>query len=269
MDYTPFISSVLSKASEISINNFGEIQGATKAGDNNQVLTKTDLEVGKYIVGKIKEEYPKHNIIDEEAGVIDNNSEYTWVIDPIDGTSNFASASQLFATIVGLLYQDQPIAGGMVLPYFKEIYTAEKGKGSFCNGKQIHVSEEPNMLNMLISYNVDGFQNNPEKTELESHIIKDIILNCRNLRSSGSMLDCMLVARGTYGGAHHKNTKIWDVAGTQVLVEEAGGVFTNYNGEKLNYKDHLQRAKELFPFCAGTPEIHKKLQEIIHRYIDK
>ncbi len=268
MDYSPFISSVLSEASEIAMNNFGKIQGTTKEGDNNQVLTETDLAVGRHIVGKIKEQYPAHNIIDEEAGVIDNHSEYTWVIDPIDGTSNFANASPLFAIIVGLLYQNHPVAGGMALPYFEETYLAEKGKGAFLNGKQIHVSSEENMLKMLISYNVDGFQNNPEKTEIESRILKEIILNCRNLRSSGSMLDCMFLARGTYGGAHHRNTNIWDVVGTQIIVEEAGGVFTNFNGEPLDYKEHLKKAKENFPFCAGTPKLHKKLQEIIHKYID-
>jgi len=267
MDYSSFITSVLSEASQIATDNFGKIQGTTKSGDNNQVLTETDLAVGKYIVNTIKEKYPSHNIIDEEAGVIDNHSEYTWIIDPIDGTSNFANASPLYATILGLLYQDHPVAGGMVLPYFKELYTAEKGKGAFLNKKAIHVSNEQNMLKMLISYNVDGFQSDPERTEIESQILKDIILQCRNVRSSGSMLDCMFLARGTYGGAHHRNTNIWDVVGTQIIVEEAGGIFTNFDGSTLDYTDHLKRAKENYPFCSATPSLYNQLQKIIHKYL--
>lgn len=267
MDYSSFITSVLSQTSQIAMKNFGKVQGTTKPGDNNQVLTETDLAVGKFIIQKVKEKYPTHNIIDEEAGVIDNKSDFTWVIDPIDGTSNFANASQLFGTIIGLLYKDEPTAGGMVLPYFSEIYTAEKGKGAYCNNNKIRVSKQTNLLSMLVSYNIDGFQDNPEKTEKEAQILKDIVLNCRNLRSSGSMLDAMLVARGAYGGAHHQNTKIWDVVGCQIIVEEAGGIFTNIIGKAMDYKNHLQRSDEHFPFCAAPVKLHKQLQQIIHKHI--
>src|SRR5579863_2578315 len=99
MEYSKFITSILTASSEIALKNFGKIQGITKEGDNNQVLTETDLAVGKYLVDETKKTYPTYNIIDEEAGVIDNNSEFTWIFDPIDGTSNFANASPLFGII--------------------------------------------------------------------------------------------------------------------------------------------------------------------------
>src|SRR5258708_912534 len=139
MNYQSFITSVLGEASKIANEKFGKVSGTIKGGDSNQVLTKADVAIGRFIIQKIKKEYPDYNIIDEEAGVVDNGSEFTWVVDPIDGTSNFAHTVPLYGIMIGLLQVATPIAGGIALPYFKEIYLAEKGKGAYCNGKKIAV----------------------------------------------------------------------------------------------------------------------------------
>src|SRR5438105_2458127 len=106
MDVAEFIEKNLQEASEIANKSFGKVTGTIKGEDANQVLTETDLAIGKLLIEKIKRIYPTYNIIDEEAGVIDNHSEYTWVIDPIDGTSNFASGSPLYGIMIGLLQND-------------------------------------------------------------------------------------------------------------------------------------------------------------------
>jgi len=98
--------------------------------------------LGKNLITKISQAFPEHNIIDEEVGVIDNNSNYTWVIDPIDGTSNFANGVPTYGIMLGLLENNIPIAGGIALPEFSEIYVAEKGTGAFCNGEKVQVSSE-------------------------------------------------------------------------------------------------------------------------------
>lgn len=103
MDYIKFIEEVLKPVSRIANRNFGEVEATTKPEDNNQVLTKTDIEIGNFLISKVKKTFPNHNIIDEEAGIIDNNSEYTWVIDPIDGTSNFANGVPAYGIMIGLL----------------------------------------------------------------------------------------------------------------------------------------------------------------------
>ena len=128
MNFQDFIVCTLQDAAKIANTSFGKVGSTTKEGDNNQVLTKTDLEVGKLIVDRICKVYPEHNIIDEEAGVINNNSQFTWVIDPIDGTSNFANGLATYGIMIGLLDGDKPIAGGIALPYFSEVYVAQKGK---------------------------------------------------------------------------------------------------------------------------------------------
>jgi len=266
MELQDFIKSSLTEASKIALDKFGEVKGVSKGADNNQVLTEADLAIGKFLVGEIKKFYPKHNVIDEEAGVIDNKSDYTWVIDPVDGTSNFASGSPIFGIILGLLYKDQPLAGGVSLPFFSEIYTAEKGKGAFCNGEKLQVTKEPELLKTLIGYGIDGHQEDPRLTQEECALLAEIILNIRNLRSSGCVFDGMMVAKGKYGGYHHRNTNVWDVVGMQIILEEAGGVFTDFFGNPIDYSNHLQRFDEHYPFCTAPPQLHKKLQEIIQRH---
>src|SRR4030042_5015735 len=265
MDYLKFISSTLEEASKIANKYYGKVTSTVKPEDSNQVLTEADLAIGKFIVSRVREKYPKHNVIDEEAGVIDNNSDCTWVIDPIDGTSNFAKGVPLFGIILGLLYKDQSFAGGVALPLFSEIYIAEKGKGAFCNGKRIKVTKEDKLLNCLVGYSIDGHREDPNLTREEVSLLGEIILNIRNLRSSGCVFDGMMVAKGKFGADHHRNTNIWDVVGRQIIIEEAGGIFTDFYGKPIDYTNHLKRFSDHYPYCTAPPALHEQLQEIIHR----
>src|SRR3989344_4271938 len=103
MIYQDFLVKVLESTSQIANAKFGKVVGTTKAGDNNQVLTEADLEIGKTLIELVNKDFPTHNIIDEEAGVIDKQSEFTWVIDPIHGTRNFANGMPLYGIMIGLL----------------------------------------------------------------------------------------------------------------------------------------------------------------------
>jgi myo-inositol-1(or 4)-monophosphatase len=265
MNSSDFIQSVLQAASEIANNNFGKITNIViKGTDNNQVLTQTDLEVGKLIVDRIKKDYPNYNVIDEEAGVIDNGSEFTWVVDPIDGTSNFASGVPTYGIMIGLLHRSTPIAGGIVLPYFKETYIAEKEKGTFCNGNKVSVTKEEKLSNVLVSYGIDGHPEKPEFTHEEINVLEKIILSCRNLRSSNSAFDAVSLAKGSYGAWVNRTSKIWDNVAQQIIIEEAGGIYTNFDGKPIDYTNPLTKIDTVFEFCAAAPKIHQQLQQIIH-----
>jgi len=263
--YTDFITNVLQETSKIALSYFGKVGGTTKEGDNNQVLTQTDLEIGQYIITKINETFPDHNIIDEEAGVIDKQSEYTWIIDPIDGTSNFASGVPLYGIMIGFLQGSEPIAGGIALPTFHEIYTAEKGQGAFCNGERIRVASETKLLSSLVAYQIDGHQENPQITTEECALLADIVLQIRNVRNGGSCFDTAMVAKGKYGAYLNRTSKIWDNVPEQILITEAGGIYTDFFGKPMDYSNPLQKAKDNFTLCAGSPVLHKQLQEIIHK----
>jgi myo-inositol-1(or 4)-monophosphatase len=266
MNYQDFIKDVLDGASQIANEKFGKVSGTTKGNDNNQVLTEADLAIGKYIIERIRKDFPYHNIIDEETGIIDNKSEFTWVIDPVDGTSNFAAGVPTYGIMFGLLHDSSPIAGGFAVPPTKEMYIAEKGEGTTLNGERISVTKEENLLNVLVAYGIDGRQQNPEYTRSEVKLLGEIILGIRNLRTSGSEpIDVGYVASGRYGARLNQYGKIWDVVAPQIIIEEAGGLYTDFFGKPIDYTNPLSKIEQNFTCCAAPTVLHKKLQEIIHR----
>jgi myo-inositol-1(or 4)-monophosphatase len=263
-DPKTFIGTLLKDVSAIAMSNFGKVAGVLKPGDNNQVLTETDLEIGRVIVDRIKRQYPEHNSIDEEAGVVDNGSAFTWVVDPIDGTSNFANGVPTFGVMIGLLENDTPIAGGIALPAFDEIYLAARGQGTTCNGKKIHITNETRLSNALVAYGIDGHQEDPAITENEVVLLGNIILGIRNLRSSNSVFDQAMVAKGKYGAALNRTSKIWDNVAQQIVIEEAGGVYTDFYGVPIDYSNPVSKVDANFTCCAASPELHKQLLQIIN-----
>lgn len=264
MRYPDFIESVLRKASIIANKNFGKVTGRIKPHDSTQVLTDTDIEIGKYLVGEVTKNYPDHNIIDEEAGVVDNGSDFTWVIDPIDGTANFAMGVPTYGTMIGLLEKSVSIAGGLSLPSFAQVITAEKEKGAYLNGERIHISSEANLSNTLIAIGMDPDKENPDKIRNQMKMSAEVLLNSRNLRSSNSVFDVVMLAKGSYGGWLNLSGKIWDNVGPQIVLEEAGAVYTDYLGSPIDYSNPLTKTELNYTNCAASPILHKKLQEIIH-----
>lgn len=265
MTFQPFISHTLHIVSEIASRNFGKVSGTIKTGDSNQVLTQTDLEIGERIIQEIEKYFPEHSIIDEEAGVVDKKSAYTWVVDPIDGTSNFAAGIPTYGIMIGLLHNGVPFAGGLAMPAFNEIYLAEKGKGAFCNDEKITVSSQQNLLSGLVAYGIDGHQENPQFTYDECHTLANIVLNIRNLRSSNSVFDIAMLAKGRYAAALNRTSKIWDNVAPHILIEEAGGLYTDFFGKPIDYSYPLSRNIQNFTYCAAPEILHRQLQQIIHR----
>lgn len=262
MDFKDFVLNTLTTTSEIAMKNFGKVSWTLK-GDYNQVLTEVDKEIGQFITGQIKKTYPEHSLIDEEAGAIDNQSNYVWVIDPIDGTSNFASSVPTYGTLLGLLRNNIPVVGGLALPEFKEIYYAEGCKGAKCNGKPIHVTNETDLSRCLISYSIDANKEEPEEVAKECQLTAKLINNIRGLRMSNSVFDTAQVIKGKYGAYMMQHSKIWDNVAQQVLIEESGGTYTDFWGKPIDYSNPFSKTKENLTFCGAAPEIHKKLQEII------
>lgn len=263
MQYEEFLNRILGEATKIAMRHYGSVSSSVKQEDNNQVLTQADIEIGRFLVEECRKQYPTYNCIDEEAGVIDNGSEYTWVIDPIDGTSNFANGLPHFGVMIGLLQADEPIAGGIALPALGDVYIAEKGRGAYKNGQPLNVSTEKKLQNSLVAYGIDGHQEQPELTQHEMTTLSSIVLAIRNLRSSNSAFDMCAVADGRYGLFLNQTTKIWDNVAPQVIIEEAGGVYSDFSGKTIDYRDALERVNENFTVCAGAKELHEQIQSVM------
>lgn len=264
MLYRNFIEAVLNEAAQIARESYGKVSGTVKVGDNNQILTATDLQIGQMIIGEIKKQFPDHSIIDEEAGSIRGTSRFTWVVDPIDGTSNFSQGIPLYGTMLGLLEEGVPVAGGVVLPNFNELYLAERGSGAYCNGNQIGVSKEEMLKNALVGYGIDGHQEDPTLTRAECELLSEIVLNIRNLRTSNSAFDTAMVAKGCYGAVLNRTSKIWDNVAWHVIIEEAGGVYSDFFGNPIDYSDPLSKADDNFTCLAAAPILHAQLCRLIH-----
>lgn len=265
--YTSFIKQTLQLTKPIATKHFSSVaQIEVKTGDNNQVLTAADLEIGQTIVKTIQQTYPQHNIIDEEAGVIDNNSNVTWVVDPIDGTSNFANGLPTYGIMIGVLENDIPVAGGILLPYFDETYIGGVEEPTTKNGQPVFVSTQQTLLNSLVAYGIDGHQEDPERTYKESAILAEIILAIRNLRTTNSAYDMAKTIEGKYGLFLNQTTKIWDNVAMQALVEAAGGVCTDFFGQPIDYSNHLERSQENCTVCMGSPTLHQQVQTLISRH---
>jgi myo-inositol-1(or 4)-monophosphatase len=263
MNYQSFITSVLQEASEIANEKFGKVTSTIKE-NSNSVVTEADFAIGKHIIERIKKIYPDYNIIDEETGAVDNGSEFTWVIDPIDGTSNFAKSVPTYGIMLGLLHKERPIAGGAALPFFHDICIAEKGKGAYYNNEKISVSSEKKLLNTLVAYGIDSHPENPKNTYEEIKLLSEIILAIRNLRTSNSVFDILLTAKGSYGGVLNRTSKIWDNVAQQIIIEEAEGLYTDFFGKPIDYSHSLTNLSKNFTYCAAPPTLHKELQKIIH-----
>lgn len=265
-NYTEFLGDTLNEAAKIALSYFGNVTGNTKAEDSNQVLTDADVAVGEYIVERVQAAYPAYNVIDEEAGVIDKKSSLTWVIDPIDGTSNFAAGTPDWGIMIGLLEDNQPIAGGIIAPVYNHLYLAEKGGPATRNGQPIRVTHETDLLKTLVSFGIDSHREDPAITAKECAIMSNVILAVRNIRASGSeAIDPMYVADGRYGGRVNYSGKIWDVVAPQAIIEAAGGVFTDATGQPIDYSNALERTSQNFTSCMASPQLHAQLLQEIHR----
>lgn len=263
-NFTEFLEECMKDASVIAMSYFGKVGVTVKPEDNNQVLTAADLAVGTFLVEKSRRAFPEFNIIDEETGVIDNGSPYTIVIDPIDGTSNFANGLPHFGIFMGILNGGVPVAGVIALPAFGDVYVAEKGKGAFRNSEPIRVSDGIELKNALVAYGIDGHQENPLLTRDEVATLGDIILAVRNVRTSNSAFDFAAVADGRYGLVMNHTSKIWDNVAPHSIIEEAGGIYTDFYGNTMDYADGLLQVNRNYTVCAGAPALHANMQQVIH-----
>jgi myo-inositol-1(or 4)-monophosphatase len=258
-----FLKELLLSSGEILRNGFGQIGKIDTKHDQSNIVTDFDFKSEEHLRKTIAKKYPAHNILGEEHGFEDNEGEYTWIIDPLDGTSNFAAQIPWFGVLIALLKDNQPILAGAYLPISDELYYATKGGGAFKNDKLIRASDESDLINILCTYSLD-FSEEPSKTEHEVQVIKRLVQNCRNLRSTNSLVDFCLLSEGKTGAAMNQTMKIWDIAAPQLIIEEAGGKVTDIKGQNIMYKSSASSATTNYTAVAANQQIHEKIMELLH-----
>lgn len=216
------IQKSMSKLSSIEISKKGY----------NDFVTEVDKKSESIIINTISTMYPSHNFLGEEGGLVNNNSEFTWIIDPIDGTTNFIHGNPHYCISIALKKLNKVILGIILDPNRNDIYTAEAGSGAYVNEKRMRVSKINNLENALI---MSGSFLHMASTLNESanaylKIIEELLIKTGGIRRSGSAaLDLAYVAAGYVDCFWESNLKQWDFAAGSILVKEAGGIITDFN----------------------------------------
>lgn len=227
------VSTIARQAGEIILRHFAApIPTATKTS-RIDIVTAADTETEAYIVGELLSRFPDHHIVGEERGgqgAPADLAQYHWFVDPIDGTVNFASKLPHFCTSIGLCTPDrQPLLGVVYDPSRRELFSAVRGGGAFLNGKPLRVTKTSELIDAVIT---SGFpydkHTNPDNNLKEWGAFLTKIRGERRLGSAA--LDCCYVAAGRLDGYWEKDLKPYDVMAGIMIVREAGGAVTDYQG---------------------------------------
>lgn len=222
-------------------------------------LTIADTESEKKIVSIIKKNFSGHNFLAEENKYKETDSEYLWIIDPLDGTNNFSHAYPIFTVSIALAFKDKIILGVIYNPNNGEMFIAEKSKGASLNGKKIQVSKVSDLKDSLM---ITGFYYNRGIPMLRNlvNIKKFFLQRINGLRRSGSAAyDLCNIASGRADGFWEFYLNAWDFAAGKLIVEEAGGRVTNKAGEKLKIKPSY--------VVASNDKIHDIMLKILNREV--
>lgn len=242
-------------AGQILLEKYGRKINISKKGDIN-LVTEADLASEKLIIERIRSYYPKHAILAEESGdavLLDGVNTWKWIIDPLDGTTNFAHGYPCFCVTIALEHNGEIVIGVTFDPTRNELFAAEKGKGATLNNKPIRVSETDSLSESLV---VTGFPYNfKEKPNFARHLT-DFLMYSRGVRRDGSAaIDMAYVACGRFDGFWEEGLNPWDVAAGVLLIEEAGGQVSFYNGEKYDIYSP--------PIVASNGLIHGEMLHVL------
>ncbi|WP_457625430.1 inositol monophosphatase family protein [Persephonella sp.] len=198
--------------------------------------------------------YPEHCFLGEEEGISGSKeSEYQWIVDPLDGTKNYINGFEIFAVSVALQKNNEIIAGAIYIPMLDKLYWAGKGKGAYLNGSRITVSDRP--VDMAIIATGFPFRYE-EEIDVYLKAFREAMVTFSAVRRPGAAaVDLAMTAEGVFDGFFEMKLSKWDIAAGVLLIEEAGGVFTNFKG-----------SRELDGnVVAGGKNIHRILFDIVQR----
>ena len=232
------------KASKVIIRDFGELENlqVSKKGPKDFV-TKTDKRVEKILIEELSKSKKNYSFITEETGkIINKNNNIFWIIDPIDGTTNFLHGIPHFAISIALQKDQEIIIGLIYDPIKNEIFYAERDNGSYLNNSRVRVSNKTNIEDCLFASNNEG--------------VKSIYPKL-NLRNTGcAALDLAYVGCGRLDGYFHNLINLWDIAAGKIIIEEAGGKVNDINNFELNKID----------IRAGNPNIYEKMLKKLNNF---
>lgn len=217
-------------------------------------VTEVDKKSEKIIIDFVKKEFPSHSVLAEESGEHKSSSEYLWVIDPLDGTSNFAHGLPIFAVSIGVQKNNETICGVVYDVMRNEIFAAEKGSGAFCGEEKLSVSTNDDLRKSML---VTGFPYDiSDNPDFAVERFNAFLKHARAVRRLGSAtIDFCYVASGIFDGFWEVHLHPWDVSAGILLVQEAGGVVTDFDENEIDIYSKQ--------FLASNGKVHDAMLEIL------
>jgi myo-inositol-1(or 4)-monophosphatase len=241
------------EAGKILMKNFGKIERVDAKGVR-ELVSNVDIAAESKIIKLIKDRYPDHGILCEESEEEITDSEYKWIIDPLDGTHNYIYGIRIFGVCIALEYKGEIVLGVVNMPCSSELYWAEKGKGAYLNGEPIRVSRRT-MKNALVIFDSTLHTEKAAKIGFLDSLVDRIFC----LRMSGSTArNLTYVANGNVDLVVEYSDKPWDFAAGGLIVEEAGGKMTTLDGDK--WSPYVQG------YLASNGEFHDEILRLLQPF---
>lgn len=255
-DYMRFAITTAREAGNVLMKNYGKMQELEWTAKQH-FRTVVDKMSDDMIRRRIKESFPRHNVYSEENESINQNSQYTWIFDPLDGTIPYRyGTTDHFSVCIALASQKNPILGVVFAPKRGELYHAQKGKGAFCNDKRIHVSLEENINHVLMGLDGGKETGSFKRTDIIPYIEKACSPNGITcfLASGCASVPLVLTASGKLHAYTALSLEPWDMAAAAVINRESGARVTNLEGKEWETDDPS--------IVVANPALHKKLLEL-------
>jgi myo-inositol-1(or 4)-monophosphatase len=256
MHYRHEVEAIAREAGILLMSYFARHIGFEYKGDVD-LVTEADRASEKLIVERLRARWPEHGIVGEEGTRTGPGAEYRWYVDPLDGTTNFAHGFPVFCVSIALVHKDEELVIGVLYdPTRDEMFSAEPGKGATLNAKPIHVSKTTRLAESLLG---TGFPSHKRHLNPNIHFYHQITLRSHGVRRAGSAaLDLANVACGRYDGFWEFNLNPWDTAAGALLVREAGGIVTRFDGSPYR----LDSREVLASNCLIHEKLMKNFREI-------
>jgi myo-inositol-1(or 4)-monophosphatase len=254
---SPFLTAAVAAAKtagKIHKRYYGKVRDIRfKSGNNLNLVTEVDGKCEKAVLSLLKKRFPRHNFWGEEGGGSLDPSNYTWIVDPLDGTTNYAHAYPFFCCSIALVKGRRLLAGVIYDALRDECFSAERGRGAFLNGKRLRVSKTADLAKSLVA---TGFAYGVLKTLYNFRNFQNFVLNSQGVRRDGSAaLNLAYVAAGRFEGFWERGIQAWDMAAGVLLILEAGGKVTDISGKPFDLL--AQNA------LASNGKIHRKMFKLL------
>ena len=232
-DYISAASEIARRAGTLLMEYFAQgVKTEYKGLGTVDVVTEADRVSEKLIVDSLRAVFPSHGVVGEEGARSQGSGEFLWYVDPLDGTTNFAHGFPVFCVSLGLVRSNEVLAGVIFDPTRSELFTAERGAGATLNGRRIQVSKIARLGESLLG---TGFPSKKRHLNPNIYFYHQLTLKSHGIRRPGSAaLDLTCVASGRYDGYWEFNLNPWDTSAGILLVEEAGGKVTHFDGTKVD-----------------------------------